>query len=84
MNELEPETDDLMTIADKVRIPRWLYRAVVPESDAMKLFWIIFGGLIVAAIWAEWDYAGCKARNPDCTFIECTSHNEPPPMRRHK
>lgn len=72
-----PKTDGMFTVVEKFRLPRWLVRIVAPESDEMKLFYIILGMLIMFAIWGAWDYGACQARNPECTIVECFSHNEP-------
>lgn len=83
-----PKTDGLMTLID-LRLPRWvlklpafMIRALVPESDEMKLIFMIVGMLVMFAVWGAWDYSACKTRNNDCGFMECMGHNEPKPKKK--
>lgn len=78
------KTDGMVTLVDKLLLPRWLVRIIVPESDEMKLLYVILGMIIMFSIWGAWDFGACHERNPECTFIECFSHNEPQLARRHK
>ncbi len=72
-----------VTIFEKLRAPMWLVRIIIPESDEMKLFYIILGFIAAFSIWGAWDYGACHERNPECSLVECFGHNEPKPMR-HK
>jgi len=73
-----------VTLINKVKLPQWVIDIIIPESDFMKLVYVLLGMFVMFAIIGAWEFGFCKARNESCTFYECITHTEPNRPVRHK